>query len=117
MVPNSDTLKDYLAGVNRLGARGYRNAVDTLADLVSNGTDFYSALLLYYRNKTQKGCTFSYSSAPLPDSINKVHDLFQEQAGKGFTFLKTFRQPPTKFAIFMNMTNCRYGHMDIEDTY
>ena len=55
MVPNPDTLKNFLAEANQLGARGYRHAGDTLADLSSSGTDFYSTFPLYYRDKTQKG--------------------------------------------------------------
>lgn len=117
VVSNPDTLEDFLPKANQFGARGYRHPSETAVELVSNGTSSYKTVPLYYRDTTQKGCTFAYSSAPIPDSISKVNDLLQKQGRKGFTFLRSFRQPPTRFAIFMKMTNCRYELLNIEDTY
>ena len=116
-VPNINVIDDFLAKTNELGARGYRYARLSNTNLVSNGTISLQRIPLYYRDKTQKDCTFSYTSAPLPTSPNKLLALLQKEEANGFVFAWPFIASTGQFVIFVKIRNCQYGSMNIDGFY
>ena len=90
MVPDFNNTDVYLAKSNELGVRGYYNPRVTTLYLVSNGTASTQRVPIYYRDPTQKDCTFSYTSAPMPTSPDKLLALLQEQEAKGFDLRQAF---------------------------
>ena len=84
MVLDFDVIADFLAKANELGARGYRHTTAVLASFISNCTGSREIISLYYRDKTQKDCAFSYTSAPLPTIPDELLALLQEQKMKEF---------------------------------
>ena len=117
MVPDFNKTDDYLSKLNELGALGYRNPAVTITNFVSNGTVSEQQLPLYYRDETQKDCTFSYISASLPTSPDKLLALLQKQEAKGFIFSRPFHATTGQFLIFVKIRNCRYKSMNIDDFY
>ena len=117
MVPDFNKTDDYLSKLNELGARGYRDPAVTITNFVTNGTVSEQRIPLYYRDKIQKHCTFSYTSAPLPTSPDKLLALLQKQEAKGFIFSRPFHATTGKFLIFVKFRNCQYKSMNIDGFY
>ena len=117
MVPDFNKTGDYLSKLNELGARGYRDPAVTATNFVSNGTISLQRIPLYYRDKTQKDCTFSYTSAPLPTSPNKLLALLQKEEAKGFIFSRPFHATIGQFLIFVKIRNCQYKSLNIDGFY
>ena len=117
MVPELNKTTDYLAKLNALGARGYHNPAVAPIPLVSKGTVSEQRVPLYYRDKTQKDCTFSYTSAPLPNSSDKLLALLQEQEAKGFIFARSFHATTGEVLIFVKIRNCQYQSINIDGFY
>ena len=117
MVPDFNTTADFLAKSNELGAQGYRHPSVVTTNLVSNGVVSNQLVPLYYRDKTQTGCTFSYTSAPRPDSIDKYLALLQNQAAKGFIRVRTLVTITGRVIIFVKIHNCEYKSMNLDASY
>ena len=117
MVPELNKTADYLAKLNELGAKGYRNPAFATVALVSKGAVSEQRVPLYYRDKTQKNCTFFYTSAPLPNSPDKLLALLQEQEAKGFIFANYFHSTTGEVLIFVKIRNCDYKSINIDGFY
>ena len=117
IVPEFNKTAGYLAKLNELGAKGYRNSAVTTVALVSKGTVSEQRVPIYYRDKTQKDCTFSYTSAPLPNSPDKLLALLQEQEAKGFIVARSFHATTGKVLIFVKIRNCQYKSINIDALY
>ena len=115
MVPVFNETNELLAKANELGARGYRYVGVLGVDLTPNGTFSYQNVPIYYRDKTQKDCTFSYISAPLPTSPDELLALLQNQEEKGFIFARLFLKFPDEVLIFVKIRNCQYKSLNIDD--
>ena len=116
-VPDFDLLDGFLAKTNELGARGYRYPVLFSFPLVSNGTISYYPVPLYYRDKTQKDCSFSYTSTPVPNSPDALLALLQKQETKGLIFVTLYFASTGEFLIFEKIRNCEYKSINIDDFY
>ena len=117
MVPQLTVIDDFLTKTNELGAQGYRYPGFINTTLVSNGTISYQRIPLYYRDKTQKDCTFSYTSAPLPTSPDELLALLQKQKAKGFIIGGPFGASMGKDLIFVKIRNCQYKSLNIDGFY
>ena len=117
IVPDFHDTDNFLSKSNELGARGYRNPGITLANFVTNGTILSQRVPLYYRDKTQKDCTFSYTSAPLPTSPEELLALLQKQEAEGSIFARLVRTSTGIVPIFVKIRNCQYKSMNIDGAY
>ena len=117
MVAGFTATEDLLAKSNELGARGYRTPGYTYVRLPLDGNLVYNEVPLYYRNKTQKDCTFSYTSAPLPNSPDELLALLKKQEAKGFIFTMPFDASTGQVLIFTKIRNCQYKSMNIDGFY
>ena len=117
MVPELNVIDDFLAKTNELGARGYRNPGFINTTFVSNGTISQHPVPLYYRDKTQKDCTFSYTSAPVPNSPDELLALLQKQEAKGFNIAGPFGTSTDQVLVFEKIRNCRYRSLNIDAFY
>ena len=117
MVPELNKTADYLAKLNALGARGYRNPAVATVALVSKGTVSEQRVPIYYRDKTQKDCTFSYTSAPVPNSPAKLLALLKKEEAKGFVFTGSLDSTTGEVLIFVKIRNCQYQSINIDGFY
>lgn len=117
MVPDFNNTDDYLAKLNELGIRGYHNPTVATVRFVSNRTVSHQQIPLYYRDETQKDCTFSYTSTPLPTSPDEFLALLQKQEAKGFIYVRHFHASTSNVLIFVKISNCQYESMNIDTGY
>ena len=117
MVPEFNKTADYLAKLNALGALGYRNPSVATVALVSKGTASEQRVPFYYRDKTQKDCTFSYTSAPLPNSPDKLLALLKKEEAKGFVFTGGLDATTGEVLTFVKIRNCDYKSINIDGFY
>ena len=117
MVPKFDNTDDLLAKSNELGARGYRHPNIAGVIVKQNGSRLFQELPLYYRDKTQKDCTFSYTSAPLPTSPDELLTLLQKQEANGFIYARRFRASTGSVLTFVKIRNCQYKSMNVDGLY
>ena len=117
MVPQLTVIDDFLTKTNELGAQGYRYPGLINTTLVSNGTISQQPVPLYYRDKTQKDCTFSYTSAPLPTSPDALLALLEKQEAKGFNIGGPFPTSTGQVLIFEKIRNCQYKSLNIDAFY
>ena len=121
-VSDFNSTEDLLAKSDQLGAQGYRYVGGVVVGLLSDGQIKYSSMPLFYRDTTEKDCTFSYSSALVPDSPDNALAVLQEQEAKGFVYAFTFFDlsvPDFKgfFLIFVKFQNCHYKGLNIDTQY
>ena len=118
-VSGFNSTEDLLAKSNQLGARGYRYVGDVVPVLLSDDQGQYSTLPLFYRETTEKGCTFSYSSVLEPESAENTLAVLEEQEAKGFLYVSTFFNFNLLdfkgfFLIFVKFQNCHYKGLNID---
>ena len=116
-VSDFNNTEDLIKTLDKLGAEGYRYAGYGSITFVSNGTSSSPTVPLYYRDKTQKDCTFSYSSASMPDSPATILALLREQEKKGFIYSSLFSTSNGSFLIFVKFHKCDYKSMNIDASY
>ena len=90
---------------------------EVIAILVSNGTVSTEQKLLYYRDKTQQDCTFSYTSATLSTPPDELLALLKKEEAKDFVLVGTSGEITGLVVIFVKTRNYQYNSMNIDDSY
>ena len=117
-VPRVNSTAQLASTANTWGAKGYRYASYQYITIKSGNSSDEKAVFLYYRDTTQKSCTFSYRFLPTPSTLTDSLTQLSDQAALGSVLAGTvYFYGEARVTIYMTMRNCQYEAMNIDSIY